>query len=92
MTTAFRRRADTGSRGAQKSVPTALSTTTADENLLHVVRTGTDLDQLSFDVSQRGALFGCEDRVKNRPPRTPGAKDRFEAKSAASPTSRHTRD
>ena len=29
-------------------MPTALSTTTADENLLHAERSGTDLDQLSF--------------------------------------------
>jgi hypothetical protein len=36
---------------------------TADENLLHAVRTGTDLDQLSLDffdllMSPRGVLFG----------------------------------
>src|SRR6516162_4651016 len=59
MTTAFRRRANTGSRGAQKSVPTALSTTTADENLLHAVRTGTDPDQLRFDFLIRRAAGGA---------------------------------
>jgi hypothetical protein len=70
MTTAFRGRADTGSRGAQKPVRTVLSATTADESLLHAVRKGTDLDQLSFDflifLLAGEAPFGREDGFRVR--------------------------
>jgi hypothetical protein len=80
MAIAFRTRADTGGRGAQISVPTALNTTTANENLLHAVPAGTDLDQLSLDffdlpISRRGALFGCEDRFVLRDNKKPVPSD-----------------